>query len=180
MRPATQWSPGVLGLQSGPASIVPNIEEATAGATAFLRTHGRPCPVGRELKGVGGVEYEFALKARLMAGMAGAEAEYVLLGRTAVGDGRDRREILFGMEGEISNPERVEERLRLATRSIVRRHVPTIERVARALRRRKMLTISDLDRLVICRARTLRPDEVEYLAIVRAVDDAPNARLLRG
>jgi hypothetical protein len=145
----TQWSTSVheaghavvarvLGLRSGPASIVRNVAKGTAGYCR-LEDSWQALSRWHRVEGRWWRQHESALKAILMAGIAGAEAEFVLLGRAAVGDGQDRHQIILAMEGEISNPERVEERLRLATRGIVRRHAPTIERVARALYRRKKL-----------------------------------------
>jgi hypothetical protein len=73
--------------------------------------------------------------ARIMSFMAGAEAEAVLLGKMAAGDGVDKRDIYL-MLAEVAPEDRrdkLEARLRRFTRMLVRRHAARIKRVANAL-----------------------------------------------
>jgi ATP-dependent Zn protease len=91
-----------------------------------------------------------AWHARIIAYMAGAEAESELLGSRAIGDDEDRRQIDL-MAEEIYQPadwDRKERRLRAMTRMLVQRHRLRIERVAKALLTRKTLTAKQLDKLV--------------------------------
>jgi ATP-dependent Zn protease len=89
--------------------------------------------------------------ARIIAFMAGGEAEAELLGLTAPGDGEDRRQIeqmaeQFGLDEGRRN--KVETRLRAMTRILIRRHKGRIERVAKALLARTTLSADELDNLV--------------------------------
>jgi hypothetical protein len=65
-----------------------------------------------------------------MAGMAGAEAERVILGRNGVGDTNDRACIDVLLKGA---PQGVEARLRSFTKTLIRRHKDSIIAVARRL-----------------------------------------------
>ncbi|HKM64639.1 MAG TPA: hypothetical protein VJY39_19340 [Acidisphaera sp.] len=97
--------------------------------------------------------YDTIMHGRIMAYMAGAEAEGVLVGDCAEGDGEDRRQIalmLSTLLGEMDEPatEAWEERLRRHTRGLVRRHAARIELVAEALLLRRRLEGSEIDRLL--------------------------------
>jgi hypothetical protein len=87
---------------------------------------------------------------RVIATMAGAEAEAVLLDRKALGDGDDRYWIaIMAEELRYSPPwERLEPRLRAMTRMLVRRHRALIERTARALLKNTNLSAKQLDKLI--------------------------------
>ena len=89
--------------------------------------------------------------ARIIAFMAGAEAERELLGSALPGDEDDRHQIELMAEelcrDEISW-EKLEPRLRTMTRMLVRRHRTRIDRVADALFAKTTLSGEELDRLV--------------------------------
>jgi hypothetical protein len=87
-------------------------------------------------------------RARIMAYMAGAEAEIVCLGSCNGGDGDDRYQISRMLAECRNEPSQHEARLRALTRSLVRRHKASIERVARALIARTALSRRELNKLV--------------------------------
>jgi hypothetical protein len=91
------------------------------------------------------------LHARIMTFQAGAEAAKEITAATDLGDGDDRRQIAQ-MAEKLGCDDAGEQRLRRFTRHLVRRHRPTIERVAHALRKRRTLTERQIDRLVWPRA----------------------------
>jgi ATP-dependent Zn protease len=141
----------VLELPCGLATIVPNKEEGSAGHAI----------TGDQWAILGHWEDERAKyhrdmptvwRARMIAFMAGAEAERVVLGDSAGGDGEDQRQIAFMADNlmDTFSPEwdRWAARLRRQTVRLVRRHRRTIERVARALYRRRTLTAEQIDRLM--------------------------------
>ena len=81
-----------------------------------------------------GEQERSAFRARIMAHMAGAEAEVAVLGACQGGDGHDRAEIAAMLDSMGADDDgRQEARLRQATRQLLRRHVGKIERLARAL-----------------------------------------------
>jgi hypothetical protein len=89
--------------------------------------------------------------ARIIAFMAGAEAECELLGSAQPGDGDDRYQIELMAEQLCSDEkswERLERRLRAMTQMLVRRHRTRIDCVANALIVKKTLDGEELDRLV--------------------------------
>jgi len=96
-------------------------------------------------------------RGRIMTFMAGAEAEFEVLGACAGGDGDDRLQVAM-MAEEIRIPERSGDaeadaafyldRLRRRTRAIVRRHRDAIHRVAGALAERHSLNPEEIDALV--------------------------------
>lgn len=75
-----------------------------------------------------------------MAGMAGAEAENVIIGCKGGGDTNDRECIDVLLKGA---PQGVEARLRSFTRTLIRRHLDSIIAVARRLV--QAVTLSDAD-----------------------------------
>jgi hypothetical protein len=94
-----------------------------------------------------------AFRGTIVARMAGAEAEVILLGRCQGGDGRDRREIELlaaSSDSECSGDEwdRYEPRMRRQARRLIRKHRATIERVAAELLKRRTLTKDEADALV--------------------------------
>jgi|SRR5208283_78764 len=98
-------------------------------------------------------DYDTIMHGRIMAYMAGAEAEEVLLGDCAGADGEDRRQValmlstLLGGADELET-EAWEQRLRRHTRGLVRRHAARIELVAEALLVRCRLEGSEIDGLL--------------------------------
>jgi ATP-dependent Zn protease len=98
-------------------------------------------------------DYDTIMHGRIMTYMAGAEAEEVLLGDCAGGDGEDRRQValmlstLLGDADEMET-EAWEQRLRRHTRGLVRRHAGKIELVVEALLLRRRLEGSEIDGLL--------------------------------
>jgi ATP-dependent Zn protease len=87
---------------------------------------------------------------RIVAFMAGAEAEIVILGSTMGGDGDDRYQIDLMADEVECDPDqwrRIEARLRAMTQTLVRRHRDKIERVADALLAKKTLSAATIDKL---------------------------------
>lgn len=103
--------------------------------------------------------------ANIIATMAGAEAERVILGQCSGGDERDQSDItLMALEGRYSGlcgadgqrilfeepnwSARHEPRMRSLTRTLIRRHHAKIELVAKALMKKKTLTANEIDALL--------------------------------
>jgi hypothetical protein len=91
--------------------------------------------------------------ARIIAYMAGAETEKELLGREALGDANDRLQIeLMATDNQWKKTkaqwEKLESRLRVMTRMLVRRHKVRIESVAKALLAKTTLSARQLDKMV--------------------------------
>lgn len=138
-----------LGLSCGAATILPNEDEGEAGhaeiddpwRTAFDWEHRgryRDC--------------RLAFRGRILASMAGAEGETVLLGRCAVGDGFDRTEIAEladSADTKFTDAEwqRREPRMRAMCRMLVWRHRAAIAQVASALVQRGSLTGPEIDEI---------------------------------
>lgn len=137
----------VLTLHAGHATIKPDYEKGAAGLAI---THDPSSTLYQwEKRGKVRFNEDVVWLARVMTCMAGAEAEKVLLGRTATGDSDDRHEILLMWEELRHLPwERYEPRLRAMTRMLVRRHRARIERVANALLAETTLSAERLDELV--------------------------------
>jgi ATP-dependent Zn protease len=138
----------VLTLAAGGATIKADYTEGSAGHTITLDPYA--CLDEWEKRGKVRDQADAVWHARIMAYMAGAEAEAVLLDRKAIGDGYDRREIAR-MAGELcySAPwDTLEPRLRTMTRMLVRRHKARIERVAKALLAKTTLSAKQVDKLV--------------------------------
>ena len=151
----------VLGLDSGAVTIEVNRREMEAGHAVILDpmfTLARWDRIGR----FRGEIDRSAYRARIMANMAGAEAEIALLGTCGGGDGADRREIAAMLDGMDGDVERQEARLRQATRQVVRRHVGKIERLARALAAYDTLADDDVIRAVA--GLPAAPPEVDWWA----------------
>jgi ATP-dependent Zn protease len=107
---------------------------------------------------------ESVFRGRIMTFMAGREAEEECLGRCQGGDGHDVEQIALMLAELYDEPraERMEDRLRSKTRGLVRRHRGTIERVAKALLKRTMLSSEEIAALI---PRSKAADAVE---VVRA------------
>lgn len=90
-------------------------------------------------------------RARILAWMAGAEAERECLGAPSLGDGDDRRWIDIMLEELLpagADTAKAERRLRQACWQLVRRHRSTIERVAALLIERVHMTANEIDEVV--------------------------------
>ena len=135
----------VLTLACGPASIVPDDDSRGHTITAD------PYQTLFQWEWRGKVRFtpDLAMVGRVLAYMAGAEAERVVLGKAGRGDGEDRRQIAWMLEdiGPV-DPDRYEQRLRQMTRMLVRPHHERIERVAAALVAQRTLSATALDALV--------------------------------
>jgi hypothetical protein len=128
-----------LGLGGGAATIAPDHVDATFGhaVTAYELAEGR------RWRGEGAV-----WRARIIACMAGGEAEKILLGIEPNGDGRDRKEIEFMAEFLSGTDwEQLELRLRRMARMLVRRHEVRIRRAANVLRALRTVDAQMLDTL---------------------------------
>ena len=137
----------VLTMAAGRATIRPNYRDLEAGRAVL---HGAYATMS-EWERRGKVrEPDAVLHGRIIATMAGAETEAVLLGRTAIGDGDDRYWIaIMAEELRYSRPwERLEPRLRAMTRMLVRRHRALIARTAKALLKKTSISAKQLDKLI--------------------------------
>jgi len=131
----------VLTLACGGASIQPDYDDGAAGHSIIAG------PLVTE-----GVWYrrwklrtgDAVYRARIIAYMAGAEAEAELLGSTPGGDGDDRYQIDL-MAEQLDRCDL--DRLRAMTRMLVRRHRNRIERVAAALLNKRKLSGRQIDKL---------------------------------
>jgi hypothetical protein len=95
-------------------------------------------------------EVRTAYRGRILADMAGAETERELLGGTLGGDDSDRLRILEFLDetGLEEKWDHYEPRMRAFTRQLIRRHRAKIERVARALVKRRKLEGAEIDELI--------------------------------
>ncbi|WP_338833572.1 hypothetical protein [Bradyrhizobium septentrionale] len=141
----------VLTLACGGATIVPDYDDGSAGHS--ITEDPSECVYEWEKRGKVRDNPDAVLYARIIAFMAGAEAEQVLLGATQGGDGDDRDQIEL-MAAELvaiqlgASWSRIEPRLRAMTRMLVRRHRARIEWVAAAMLERRTLSREELDHLV--------------------------------
>jgi ATP-dependent Zn protease len=136
----------VLTLACGEATIVPDYDAGGAGYS--LTKDPWQCVFEWEKRGKVRDNPDAVWHARIIAFMAGAEAEQVLLGATQGGDGDDRDQIELMADELDGSWSRIEPRLRAMTRMLVRRHRARIERVAAALLERRTLSREELDHLV--------------------------------
>jgi hypothetical protein len=137
----------VLALVCGGVSTEPDFETGEAGS-AIIADHFA-CTYAWEKRGKVRTD-DAALHGRIIAYMAGAESEVVILGLTQGGDGNDRCQIEL-MAEELttgSDWKRLEPRLRAMTSTLIRRHRALIERVADVLLAKGKLTAKQLDKLV--------------------------------
>lgn len=96
-------------------------------------------------------DQDVALRARIIAFMAGAAAEVEFFGKCAGGDGEDRYQIDLMLDSLLpagADSMMYEARLRRFTRSLVRRHRDKIERVADALLAFEHLSAEQIDAIV--------------------------------
>jgi hypothetical protein len=92
-------------------------------------------------------------RGRIMTLQAGAEAlAEIVGGEVTIGDEDDRYQVAL-MAEELGCDDAGEARLRRHTRRLVRRHRPTIERVATSLIKQGQLSMQQIDALVWPRAR---------------------------
>jgi hypothetical protein len=137
--------PRVLTLDCGGASIKPDHDSAGHAIT----NDPWGCLSAWERRGKVRDNFDAVWHARIIAFMAGVEAEIVLLGSTMGGDGYDRYQIeLMAEELNCRDWSKLEQRLRVMTRMLLRRHEIRVERVANALLRKTTLNGKQLDRLV--------------------------------
>ena len=140
----------VLGLTCGHATIVPNEAEGEAGHAIL----GDPWHVLDNWEQRAKFrEPSSVYRGRILATMAGAEAQTELRGGCGGGDGHDRREIeLMAASDYADLPDavwqRYEPRMRRQTRRLIRKHRDKIERVAAALLERDTLTANEIDAIV--------------------------------
>jgi ATP-dependent Zn protease len=95
----------VLKLDCGPATIVPDYEEATAGYAIFESRHVEELLEHWEKQIGRYYNRSMAMRCRIISIMAGAEAECEVIGSCSGGDADDRRQITFIMDsfmGEIA------------------------------------------------------------------------------
>ena len=149
----------VLGLTCGSATIIPNEDEDEAGHALIAdpwKTASDWDQALMEAVERGGSfrchDARSAFRGRIIAMMAGAEAENELLGRCSGGDWHDRTEIEWMAASRATKfPDdlwqRYEPRMRRQTRRLVHKHRDKIERIAAALLEHD----------------TLHPDEIETL-----------------
>jgi ATP-dependent Zn protease len=136
----------VLTLPSGGVTIKPDYDEGSWGHANVRKPFN--CQVEWEKRGKARDE-KFIWHAKIIALMAGAEAEAELLGLTALGDGGDREDIKYiSYELAGANWDQLEPRLRAMTRQLVRRHKALIERLAKALLVKTTLSGEEVDKLV--------------------------------
>jgi ATP-dependent Zn protease len=137
----------VLGMTCGPATIVPDTNGAGHSITRDpWLTYGEWEARGKYR----GDQIGSIMLGRVLTMMAGAEAERVLIGRCRGGDGQDRYDIACIVDSSDFKFsvdafwDRIEPRLRVYTRALVRRHRAAIERVAAALQERGTLSSEEI------------------------------------
>jgi ATP-dependent Zn protease len=136
-----------LTLSCGSTTIKPDFAEGHAGHAVTDDPYACIHQWERrgKVRGINSVWY-----GRIVALMAGAEAEIAILGSTQGGDGKDRSEIELMAEEISSDPlpwNLREVRLRAMTRMLIRRHRDRIQRVAEALLAKKTLSAKAIDKL---------------------------------
>ena len=139
----------VLKLPCGPASIEPDHD--SSGHSMVAQPHEIQTMWGKRRPHYSD---DSVMRARIMAFMAGAEAEKEF-GFLPEGDSDDRYQIACMLEGELlplswsdEKKERYEQRLRSKTRGLVRRHRQSVERVAKALLKHGTLQADEIDELI--------------------------------
>lgn len=150
----------VLTLVCGGATIVPDYEAGGAGHSITAD----PLVCETEWLRCGKLRHDNAVwHARIIAYMAGAEAEVVLLSATQGGDRDDRYQIemmAHELDCDPSEWVRWEARLRAMTRMLIRRHRDRIDRVANALLAKGKLSAKQIDRLIGRSVNDLKPTPV--------------------
>lgn len=151
----------VLGMICGYATIIPNEAEGEAGHTITADPNAIWYQYEKQYfdqlkRGLQPPKYrDFGpiMRGRMLTYMAGAEAEHVLLGGSAVGDDSDRYQIALMAENRYAfssdeEAERYEPRMRRQARRLVRKHRDKIERVATVLLQRQTLAEDEIDDLM--------------------------------
>jgi hypothetical protein len=132
----------VLGMRCGSATIVPDHDSAGHAITFD------PWAIAHAWETVGKHRGMTSIwRGRIMSFQAGAEAEAEIAGVVPAGDGDDRYQIELMLE-QFACAAAEEARLRRHARRLVRRHRPTIERVADALLKHGQLGPTQIDALV--------------------------------
>ena len=131
----------VLTLVCGGASIQPDYDDGCAGHSIIADPLMTESVWDKRWKLRTG---EAVYRARIIADMAGTEAETELLGATEGADGDDRYQIDL-MAEQLDRCDL--DRLRAMTRMLVRRHRHRIERVAAALLTKRKLSGRQIDKL---------------------------------
>jgi len=138
----------VLGLKCGKVTIVPDFREKTSGVATV---HGQWKTYEAWEKRGKYRDISSVYRGRIIMLMAGAEAEIVCTGRCRGGDDHDRLQIAITME-EVAIPnddlQRYEQRLRIKTSALIRRHLRKIEHLAKALVEHRTISGRDVDRLL--------------------------------
>ncbi len=96
-------------------------------------------------------DVDVAYRARIIAFMAGAEAEVECLGACQGGDGDDRWQVTLMLDSLLpagADPSGYEDRLRRFTRALVRRHRGKIEAVAQRLLEQEHASGDELDAMI--------------------------------
>jgi hypothetical protein len=139
----------VLGLTCGGATIVRDYADRSAGHAIT----GDPHRAIADWEARGRWRYKSMFRAKIMALMAGSEAENECLGGYGGGDGFDQHEIWGHLDevrgpGLSGEPEQIEAKLRAKTRGLCRRHRASIVAVAKALLERGTLNAREIDAIV--------------------------------
>jgi ATP-dependent Zn protease len=164
-----------LGLPCGRATIKPDYDDGSAG-------HGiihSPDEIQRlwwKFEDIAHRTEAAAFRARILAYMAGCEAEKMCLGRSRVGDADDRRQINLMFDSLLPRDAdivRIAQRMRATTRHLVRRHRATIERVAALLLQHRNLSPAQIDRAMPKSRGALRARRAR---VARQADEAAARR----
>jgi hypothetical protein len=141
----------VLGLRCREATIVPDDAKGLVGR-AVIKDQ---CVSIAEWEARGRHRYHSIMRARVMAIMAGREAEIEIFGDCGGGDSNDQCEIAFHLDevapetvGSEDDLVRFHDRLRAKTAGRVRRHRNLIELVADALLKSGTLSAKKIDTLI--------------------------------
>lgn len=137
----------VLGLACGGATIIANPADLREAGSAIIDgqwgTYGLWDRRGRYR------DIRTVVLGGILALMAGAEAERLIVGRVGVGDGDDRRQIAMRMDSaDYAGGCASEPRLRRATRALVQRHRSAIEALAAVLIKKGTLSGDEVDAVV--------------------------------
>jgi hypothetical protein len=147
----------VLGMRCGSATIVPDHDSAGHAITVDPWATAHAWETAGKRRNMASI-----WRGRIMNFQAGVEAEAEIAGVVPAGDSDDRYQItLMAEEFECDAAE--EARLRRHARRLVRRHRPTIERVATALIKHGQLSAKQIDALVW--PRDAVADFISYAAL---------------
>ena len=141
----------VLGLICGGVTILADVDDEASGSAAIADPW---VSVDRWMDGGRAHGLAAALRARIIAFMAGAEAEIDWLGLCAGGDEDDRRQIDLMLDSLLplgADVPAYAVRLHAIAHGLVRRHRTRIGLVAAALLKRGVLTDADVTSLMLAR-----------------------------